>query len=94
MHLSWRIHYKKTSLLRRAKTAAKAQKTAAKGPFGLLWRGLLRRFYLPALRCRNNSIAAVTKTAAIDLPFSGAFGLLRRAKNRRHMRLPFSQVAF
>ena len=80
---------KKTSLLWRAKTAAKAQKTAAKGPFGLL-----RRFYLPALRCRNNSIAAVTKTAAIDLPFSGTFGLLRRAKNRRHMRLPFSQVAF
>ena len=91
-HLSY--HYKKTSLLRRAKTAAKAQKTAAKGPFGLLRRGLLRRFYLPALRCRNNSIAAVTKTAAIDLPFSGAFGLLWRAKNRRHMRLPFSQVAF
>ena len=29
------------------------------------------------------------KSAAIDLPFSDAFGLLRWAKNRRHMRLPF-----
>ena len=69
--------------------AAKAQKIAAKGPFGLL-----QQFYLPALRCHNSSIAAVTKNAAIDLSFSGAFGLLRRAKNRHHMRLPFSQVAF
>ena len=29
------------------------------------------------------------KSTAIDLPFSGAFGLLRWAKNRNHMRLPF-----
>ena len=61
---------KKTSLLRRAKTAAKAQKTTAKSPFGLLWQGLLRQFYPPALQCRNSSIAAVTKGAAIDLSFS------------------------
>ena len=37
-------HYKKTGLLRLAKTATKAQKIAAKGSFGLL-----RRFHPPAL---------------------------------------------
>ena len=62
---SWFQYYKKTGLLRRAKTAAK-------GPFGLLW-----WFYSPAFRCCNRSIAAVIKNAAIDHPFSGAFGLLR-----------------
>ena len=29
------FHYKKNGLLRRSKTAAKAQKSAAKGPFNL-----------------------------------------------------------
>ena len=62
---SWFQYYKKTGLLRRAKTAAK-------GPFGLLW-----WFYSPAFRCCNRSIAAVINNAAIDHPFSGAFGLLR-----------------
>ena len=33
--LEWRKHYKKNGLLRRSKTAAKAQKSAAKGPFDL-----------------------------------------------------------
>ena len=82
-------HYKKNGLLQRAKTTAKAQKTAAKGPFGLL-----RQFYPPALRCRNSSITTVTKNAAINLPFNSAFCLLQQAKNRHHMRLPFGQVAF
>ena len=67
-------HYKKIVLLRWAKTATKAQKTAAKGPFDLLW-----QFYPPALRCHNSSIATVTKNVAIDQPFSGSFGLLQRA---------------
>ena len=62
---SWFQYYKKTGLLWRAKTAAK-------GPFGLLW-----RFYLPAFWCCNRSITAVKKNTAIDHPFSGAFGLLR-----------------
>ena len=82
-------HYKKNGILQRAKTTAKAQKTAAKGSFSLL-----RRFYPPALRCRNSSITAVTKNAAINLPFNSAFCLLQQAKNRHHMRLPFGQVAF
>ena len=67
-------HYKQTVLLRWAKAATKAQKTAAKGSFDLLW-----RFYSPALRCDNSSIATVTKNVAIDQPFSGAFGLLQPA---------------
>lgn len=75
--------------MRWAKTATKAQKTATKGPFGLLRRGLLRQFYPPLLWCRYRSIVAVTKSATIDRPFSNAFGLLRQAENRHHMRLPF-----
>ena len=74
-----KMHYKKTVLLQRAKTAAKAQKTVAKGTFNLQRRVLLRRFFPSLLR---------SKSTIIDLPFSGAFGLLRRGKNRRHMRLP------
>ena len=67
---------KKTGLLCWAKTIAKAQKTAAKGPFGLLRRVLLRWFHLPAMHCRNSSIAAVTKNATINSPFSGVLGFL------------------
>ena len=92
-HLSKCLATKK-GLLWGVKIAAKAQKTAAKGQFGLLQQGILWWFYSPALQCLNSFIAAVIKNAAIDLPFSGAFGLLRRAKNCRHMRLPFGQVAF
>ena len=62
--------------MQRAKTATKAQKTIAKGPFGLLL-------------CHYRSIAVITKSATIDRPFSGALGLLRRTENRCHMRLPF-----
>jgi len=68
-----------------AKTAAKAQKIVVKCPFGLLRWGLLRRFHLPALHCRNSSIAMVTKNAAINAPFNGIFGFLWRAENRYHM---------
>ena len=82
-------HYKNTGLLRKAKTATKVQKTAAKGPFGLLQQGLLRRFHPLALHYHNSSIAAVTKNAAIDWSFSSAFGRLRRAEKHYHMRLPF-----
>ena len=42
---------------------------------GLLWRA--------------KSAAKAQKSAAIDLPFSGTFGLLRGAKNYRYMRFPF-----
>ena len=42
----------------------------------------------PLLRCCYRSIAVVTKSTAIDLPFNGGFGLLWQAENRRHMRLP------
>ena len=79
-------HYKKTVLLRRAKTAAKAQNTAAKGSFDLSWRVLLRRFYPPVLRCHYTSITAITKNTAINAPFSGVFSFLWQAENRRHMR--------
>ena len=41
------IHYNKNGLLRRSKTAAKAQKSAAKGPFDLL-----RRAVPSVLQCR------------------------------------------
>ena len=75
-------HYKKTVLLRWAKTATK-------GPFDLQWRVLLWRFFLSLLRCCYRSIATGSKSATIDLPFRDAFGLLRRAKNCHHMRLPF-----
>ena len=70
-------HYKKNRLLRRAKSAAK-------GTFDLQQQAVLSM-----LQCRYRSIVAVTKAAAINLPFSGTFGLLRRAKNRHHIRLPF-----
>ena len=89
-----RLHYKKTRLLRRAKTAAKAQKIDTKGPFGLLQRGLLWQFYPLALWCRNSSIAAVTKNATINAPFSGVFGFLWRAKNYRHISLEFVLIDF
>ena len=46
------FHYKKNGLLRRSKTATKAQKSAAKGPFDLLRRVLLRRAVLSVLQCR------------------------------------------
>ena len=78
---------KKTRLLPRAKTAAK-------GSFGLLQRRLLQRFYPPALRCHNSSIAAVTKNTTINAHFSGVFGFLRRAENYRHMRLEFVSINF
>ena len=42
----------------------------------------------PLLWCHYRSIAMVTKSATIDRPFSSAFGLLRQAENRHHMRLP------
>ena len=64
-------HYKKNGLLRRSKTAAKAQKSAAKGPFTLQRRVLLRRAIPSVLQCRYRQIAAVAKSAAIDVPFSG-----------------------
>ena len=70
---------KKKNLLRRAKSAAEAPKPAAKGTFDLWWRVLLRQFFLPSLRCHYKSIVAVTKNATVDTPFSGSFGLLRRA---------------
>ena len=62
----------------------KSPKIAAKGPFGLL-----RQFLLLALHCCSSSTAVVTKNAAINTPFSGVFGFLRRAENRRHMLLEF-----
>ena len=85
----WKMirHYKKTILLQWAKTAAK-------GPFDLSWRVLLRQFYIPVLRCRNSSIAVVTKNATINAPFSGLFGFLRRAENGHHMRLEFMSIYF
>ena len=46
------VHYKKNGLLRRSKTATKAQKSAAKGPFDLLRRVLLRRAVPSVLQCR------------------------------------------
>ena len=72
------------------KTAAKGQKTAAKGPFGHLpfASRVLQWFYLPLLWCHYRSIAAVTKGAIIDRPFSSTFGLLWWAENCRQMRLP------
>ena len=49
----WRSHhYKKNGLLRQSKTATKAQKSAAKGPFDLLRRVLLRRAVPSVLQCR------------------------------------------
>lgn len=77
-------HYKKIVLLQRAKIATKVQKTAAKGPFDLLW-----RFYPPLLQCHYRSVAVVTKSIAIDWPFSSVFSLLRQAENHHHMRLSF-----
>ena len=71
-HLSKCLATKK-GLLWGVKIAAKAQKTAAKGPFGLLWWGLLRRFHLLALHCRNSSIMVVTKNTTINAPFSSVF---------------------
>ena len=64
----------KKGLLWWAKTAAKAQKTTANGPFGPLRWVLLRRFHPPALHCHNSYIVVVTKSAAINTPFSGTFG--------------------
>ena len=64
-------HYKKNGLLRRAKTAAKAQKSAAKGTFDLQRRVLLRQAVPSVLQCRYRLIAVVTKSPAIDVPFSG-----------------------
>ena len=64
-------HYKKNGLLRRAKTAAKAQKSATKGTFDLQWRVLLRQAVPSVLQCRYRLIAVVTKSPAIDVPFSG-----------------------
>ena len=71
------------------KTTTKAQKTTTKGPFGQL-----QRFYPPALRCRNSSIAAITKNVTINAPFSGIFGFLQRVENRHHMRLEFVSIDF
>ena len=92
VHVSFTI--KKTGLLRRLKTAAQAQKTTAKGPFSLLQRRQLRRFYLLALRRRNSSIAAVTKNATINASFSGVFGFLRWTENHCHMRSKFMSIDF
>ena len=80
---------KKTVLLRRAKTAAKAQKIATKAPFGLLW-----WFHPPTMHCHNSSIAKVAKNVAIDTPFSGVCGLLRWTKNRCHMLSEFVSIDF
>ena len=44
---------------------------------GGCYRGSSSRHYC---RCHYRSIVAVTKSAAINLPFSSGFGLLRRAK--------------
>lgn len=89
-------HYKKFILLRWVKTTAKAQKSTAKGTFDLQRQVLLQWFSchycgaaIDLLRCRYRSIAVVTKSTAIDLPFSSAFALLWRVENRHHMRLPF-----
>ena len=73
-----RMHYKKNRLLRRVRSAAK-------GTFdhGRCYSGE------PSRQCCYRSIAAVAKSVTIDLPFSGAFGLLRWAKSRLYMRLPF-----
>ena len=46
------------------------------------------------LQCRYRSIAAVTKSVTIDRPFSGAFGLLWRTENRRHMSYHSGQMTF
>ena len=54
-----KYHYKKNGLLRRSKTAAK-------GPFDLL-----RRAVPSVLQCRYRLIAAVAKSAATYIPFSG-----------------------
>ena len=94
IHTHTHTHTKKTVLLQRAKTAAKAQKTTAKGPFDLSCRVLLWRFYPPMLRCRNRAIAAVTKNTSINAPFGGIFGFLWRVENRRHMRLEFVSIDF
>jgi len=94
IHTHIHTHTKKTVQLQRAKTAAKAQKTTAKGPFDLSCRVLLWRFYPPVLQCRNSSIAVVTKNASINAPFGGVFGFLWRAENRRHMRLEFMLIDF
>ena len=83
---------KKKVLLRRAKIAAKAEKTATKGPFDLQWCVLLRWFYLLLLGCYNRFIVAITKSATVDAPFRGAFSLLQWAENRCHMRLEFESI--
>ena len=57
------------------KSAIEAPKTAAKGTFDLWWQVLLRWLFLPPLQCCYRSIAAVTKSAAIDTTFSAGFGL-------------------
>ena len=92
-HLSKCLATKK-GLLWGVKIAAKAQKTAAKGLFGLLWQGLLRRFHPLALHYRNSSIMVVTKNTTINAPFSSVFGFLYRAKNHRHMLLKFVSIDF
>ena len=81
-------------LLRLARSAAKAQKSTTKGIFDLQWQVLLRQAVLSVLQCCYRSIVAVAKSAAIDLPFRGAFGLLRRANTCHHMRFTIRQVAF
>ena len=69
-------------------------KTAAKGPFGLLWWGLVQRFHLPTLHNRNSSIMAVTKNAVINAPFSGIFGFLQWVENHCHMLSEFVSLDF
>ena len=86
------MHYKKNELLWRAKNATKAQKSAAKGTFDLQRRVLLQWFFPPLLRCYYRSIAVIPKNAAINLSFSGSFGLLWRVDNHRHIRLEFESI--
>ena len=86
------MHYKKNGLLWQAKNAAKTQKSVAKCTFDLQRWVLLWWFFPPLLRCCYRSIAAVTKNASINLPFSEGFGLVRRADNYRHIRLEFESI--
>ena len=87
-------HYKKNRLLWRAKSFAKAQKSAAKGTFDLQRRVLLRRFIPSMLQSRSRSIAAVTKRAVVYASFSSGFGLLWWAKNCRYITLEFGSIEF
>ena len=57
-------------------------------------KGLLWHFLSSLLQCHYSSIAEVTKKVTIYAPFSGGFGLLQRAENRRHMRLEFMSIDF